>query len=105
MDLEKGRILIDFDFQANPSFMDTLEFVTVLMLKEALDYMLHKEEITAAVIEIKKQVPLWIVVRRSVPVTPAPFSHIAHIAKLHLDFKKKLGEDLQLVFLEESLKS
>ena len=44
MDLEKGQVLIDFDFQANLSFIDTPEFLVVVMLKEALDYMVSNKE-------------------------------------------------------------
>lgn len=103
MDLEKGQVLIDFDFQANLSFIDTPEFLVVVMLKEALDYMVSNKEITAAVIEIAKQKPLWVEVRRSLPGTDTPMSHIVNIGMITKDFKNKLGKEAQLVFLKENL--
>ena len=103
MDLERGQVLINFDFQANLSFMDTLEFISVVMLKEALDYMVSKKEITAAVIDIVQQVPLWVEVRRSLPEFHTPIHHIANVGKITKDFKKMLGKEAQLVFLKEEL--
>jgi len=105
MDLEKGQVIIDFDFQTNSSFMNTLEFLSVVALKEAFDQLVAYGDIIAAVIEVKKVKPLWVVVRRTLPDPPhASLSQMALEAKINLRARQYLNDDTIIIsFIHEDL--
>lgn len=106
MDLEKGQVLIDFDFNSNISFMDTLEFISVMAVKAAFDNLIALGDIKAAVIEIKRMKPLHVVVRRTMPNPPHySLSQMGLESKMTLSMREFLNDkDIAVVFVHEDLK-
>jgi hypothetical protein len=105
MDLEKGQVLIDFDFHSNVSFLDTLEFISITAVKAAFDNLITLGDIKAVVIEIKRMKPLHAVVRRTLPNPPyASLSQMVLESKMTLSMREFLDdEDIAIAFVHEDL--
>ena len=103
MDFEEGQVLIDFDFQSHVSFLDTPEFTLVTALKETFDFLVDKRVVSGAIIEITKESPISVVVKRSL-ITKNPPLQLALEALITRSAQENLGEDISITFLDAEVK-